>query len=64
MFAVIENINLCTNSLGGYNERILGHVTSPVDLPVMIYLLNNLDLQKETLVTTKKTRCIGTLQLP
>lgn len=47
MFAVVKNINFCTNCLGRNDERILGHVSCSVNLPIMIYLLNNLYLQEE-----------------
>lgn len=44
VLAVVEHENLSADRLSGYNERILGHITSPVDLPFVIDLLNNLDL--------------------
>ncbi|GER26710.1 serine/threonine-protein kinase PRP4 homolog [Striga asiatica] len=36
MFTIIENINLCTNSLCCNNKWVLRHISSPVDLPIMV----------------------------
>ena len=44
MLAIIEDINLSTNGLGGNDEGVLGHVASPVNLTLMVDLLDDLDL--------------------
>ena len=43
VLAVVKDIHFCTNGLGGYQERVLRHVACPVDLALVVDLLNHLD---------------------
>lgn len=44
MFAVVKDVNISTDSLGGNQEGVLRHVACSVDLSFMIDLLNHLNL--------------------
>lgn len=44
VLAVVKDIHLCTDCLGGNQKGVLGHVTRPVHLTLMIDLLHNLYL--------------------
>jgi len=44
MLAVVKDINFSTNCLGGNDEGVLGHVASPVNLTLMVDLLDDLNL--------------------
>jgi hypothetical protein len=53
MLTVVKHINLSTHCLGGYEERILWHISSPVHFSLMIDLLYHLNLSSyEPSVTT------------
>ena len=44
VLAVVKDIHLCTDCLGGNEEGVLGHVTCSINLTLVIDLLHNLYL--------------------
>lgn len=48
VLAVVKDIHLCTDGFGGNEEGVLRHVPRPVDLTLMVYLLNHLNLACST----------------
>ena len=45
VLVVVKEINFSANGLGSDKERVLRHIASPVNLAIVINLLNDLDLE-------------------
>ena len=43
VLAVVKDIHLCTDGFGGNEEGVLRHVARPVDLTLVVDLLNHLN---------------------
>lgn len=43
VLAIVKDVHLCTDGFGGNEERVLRHVARPVDLTLVVDLLNHLN---------------------